>query len=113
MKNEYPEEDDGDALRLVEKSGADMSRPMTIEFAIAAPDVGSAQAIAEVVSARGFDPDIFIDDDDQAVSVYCGKSMMATYENVVAVQAELNELCLKYGAECDGWGTFGNTQVEG
>jgi hypothetical protein len=41
-------------------------------------------------------------------SVYCGKTMLATYEGVVSVQAQLNELGRPHCGNCDGWGTFGN-----
>jgi regulator of RNase E activity RraB len=105
---DYPDDDDGDALRKVAEAGADMTRPMVIEFSIDAADERSARNIAELVEARGFDPSISDNDGGASWSVYCAKSMLATYEGVVAVQAELNALVAAHGGECDGWGTFGN-----
>jgi len=112
MTSEYPDDADGDALRKVAESGADMSRPMVIDFSIDAPEVQTARRIAERVSEHGYDPSMHVSEEDGAVSVYCAKTMLATYEGVIAEQARLNELCESLGGTCDGWGTFGNTQAK-
>ena len=106
----YPADDDGDALRMVATSGADMSKPMTIEFTVAVPSVDIARSLAERISAVGYSPDLFVDDEGGAVSLYCARSMLATYEGVVAAQSELNSICELVGANCDGWITAGNKQ---
>jgi hypothetical protein len=106
----YPNDDDGDALRLVAEHGADMSQPMKIEFSIDVPDVERARSLAESTAALGYIPDIFVDDETGSVSIYCAKTMLATHEGVVAAQSELNEICVPFAAECDGWITAGNRQ---
>jgi hypothetical protein len=106
----YPNDSDGDALRKASESGADMSSPMVIDFSVAVADESTARRVAELVAERGFDPSICQDDGRDSWSVYCSKSMLATYEGVVSVQAELNELLATHGGICDGWGTFGNAQ---
>jgi hypothetical protein len=106
----YPDDADGDALRSVAESGADMSRPMKIEFTISAPSHETAVAIAEMVSVHGYVPEIYVDEQDYRVSLYCARVMMATYSGVVDAQAQLNRLCRPYAAECDGWITTGNRQ---
>jgi regulator of RNase E activity RraB len=105
---DYPDDNDGDALRKVAEAGADMSSPMVIEFSIEAADERSARNIAELVDAQGFDPSISDNEGRGSWSVYCAKSMLATYDGVVAVQAELTALVAAHGGHCDGWGTFGN-----
>lgn len=107
MSSSYPNDADGDELRKVADSGADMSRPMVIDFSFDVPDERTARRVAEVAATHGFDPSI--SEDDGSWSVHCSKSMLATYEGVVAVRVELNELLRSYGATYDGWGTFGNT----
>ena len=109
MPTSYPNDADGDALRNVAESGADMSSPMVIDFSVEVADERTARRVAEVVAAHGFDPSISEADDSASWSVHCSKSMLATYEGVVAVQVELNELLSPYGGICEGWGTFGNT----
>jgi regulator of RNase E activity RraB len=106
---EYPDDADGDALRRVAGDGADMSRPMVIEFTVDAPDETAASVVAERVSARGYIPSIYRDEDG-SITVCCAKRMLATYRGVVDAQAEINALCTPLGANCDGWGTWGNTQ---
>jgi hypothetical protein len=110
MGEVYPDDDDGDALGLVASGGADMSRPMTIEFTIAVPSIDGARSLAERIAAAGYVPNLFVVDEDGSVSLYCARSMLATYEGVVAAQSELNVLCKPVGANCDGWITPGNRQ---
>jgi hypothetical protein len=107
MGTYYPDDDDGDALRRVAERGADMSRPMKIEFSIDVPDVERARSLAEGIAAQGYIPDIVIDDESGSVSIYCAKTMIATHESVRAAQSELNKLCVPFAAECDGWSTAG------
>ena len=65
------------------EAGADMSLPMTIDFAVDVPDERAARAIAELVSTDGFDPSISDNGGSSTWSVYCSKTMLATYEGVV------------------------------
>jgi hypothetical protein len=104
----YPNDSDGDSLRKVAEAGADMSLPMTIDFSVEAPDERAARAIAELVSTCGFDPSISDNGGSGSWSVYCSKTMLATYEGVVAVRAQLNELSKLHAGHCDGWQSFGN-----
>lgn len=108
MAIDYPDDTDGAELRKVAAAGADMSSPMVIEFSIEAADERSARDIAELVEAQGFDPSISDNEGRGSWSVYCARSMLATYEGVVAVQAELTTLVTAHGGRCDGWATFGN-----
>jgi hypothetical protein len=94
----------------VADGGADMSRPMVIDFSVEVPDQPVAHRVAELIASLGFDPDVLFDEDRKSWSVYCRKSMLATYDGVVSVQTQLNELLGPLGANCDGWGTLGNTQ---
>ena len=110
MGTYYPDDDDGDALRLVAENGADMSQPMRIEFSIDVPSVDRARSLAGRIAALGYTPDIFVDGESGSVSIYCAKTMLATHAGVVAAQSELNGLCALFAAECDGWITAGNRQ---
>lgn len=109
MEYDYPNDADGAALRNVEKHGSDMSQPMLIDFSVDVPDEATAKRVAELVAPLGFDPRLYWDDESETWSVYCAKRMLATYENVVAGQQQLNELLEPHGGYCDGWGTFGNS----
>jgi hypothetical protein len=108
MSTSYPLDADGDSLRRVAEHGSDMSRPMLIEYSIGVPDELRAQRIAELTRIQGFDVTLSTDEGAGSWSVYCAKTMLATYDGVVAVQAQLDDLARPHGGNCDGWGTFGN-----
>ena len=104
----YPDDADGDALRQVADQGSDMSRPMTIDFVISTGDMAKARSIAQLVTEHGYRSDLHPDDEAGSIEVYCTRRMVATYEGVVACQAELTRLCEPFGVVCDSWGTYGN-----
>jgi hypothetical protein len=56
MQVSYPDDDDGNALKAVEAHGADMSKPMRIEFSIDVPDVERARSLSERIAAHGYKP---------------------------------------------------------
>jgi hypothetical protein len=108
MTNSLPNDSDGDALRNLVSHGSDLAKPMLIDFAVAVPTVESGKAIAALVSALGFQPDVYHDEETNSWSVYCSKTVVPTYEEVVAIQRQLDDLSRPFGGKSDGWGTFGN-----
>lgn len=110
MTADYPNDPDGDLLRQVASSGSDMAVPMVIDFSVAAPDEAAARGVAGAAEPHGFDPSIYQSPDNGSWSVYCSRSMLATYEGVVATRAQLNEIARPFGATCDGWASFGNSR---
>jgi hypothetical protein len=105
---DFPQDADGDSLRLAVDAGSDMTRPMVIDFTISAPNESAARSIATLVEARGFDPSISDDGRGGTWSIFCSMSMLATYDGVVQKRAQLNQLVAPHGGHCDGWVTFGN-----
>jgi regulator of RNase E activity RraB len=104
----YPQDSDGDALRRVADMGADMSKPMPIDFHIAIPNENAGIAIAARAEKLGYSTKIWRDSDDGEWTCDCTKIMLATYEGVISSQSELDELAAPIGGVADGWGTFGN-----
>ena len=109
MTHDYPDDPDGSALCYVVDDGSDMSKPMFINFQIAVPDEAAAKALAQVAYKLGYRVSIY---DSPACKLpwtcECSTRMLATYEGVLAVQAELAEVSKPFGGFPDGWGTFGN-----
>lgn len=109
MPRRLPKDADGEALQNIAADGSDLSKPMYINFQVAVPDEKSANALGAVASKLGY-----------RVSVYespkctlpwtceCSTRMVATYEGVIAIQAELATVSEQFGGIPDGWGTFGN-----
>ncbi len=108
MCDNYPNDADRDALRRVASMGADMSRPMDIDFFVAVPDQQAGDSVARLASGRGYRTQVVHDEEDDAWDCYCTKTMFATYDGVVEVQRELDELSRPFDGRCDGWGTPGN-----
>ena len=103
MVTEYPDDADGDALRRLVASGADMSKPMDIDFFIAAADEATAKVVADKATELGYRTEICFDDDEGLVDPWtceCTKSMVPTYQAVIAAQAELGRHRPSLGCPC-------------
>jgi regulator of RNase E activity RraB len=109
MISEFPNDSDGDALRRVVHDGSDMSKPMYIDFQLAMPDATSSEAVAKLARELGYHVDVYDSPEcSLPITCQCSTRMIATYDGVMAIQAELNELSKPFGGFIDGWGTFGN-----
>ncbi|MDH3885131.1 MAG: ribonuclease E inhibitor RraB [Desulfobacterales bacterium] len=106
--NDFPGNADGDALRRLAESGADMTRPMVINFAVAIPDEPTGKAIALKASETGYNSSVDQDLESSEWICYCSRLMFATYTGVINCQLELDKIAVAYGGFVDGWGTFGN-----
>ena len=101
---------DGDALRRLAESGADMTSPMVIDFAVAIPDESTGRAIALKAIEIGYKTNVDQDSESSEWTCYCSKAMFATYEDVLNCQLELDKIAVAYGGFADGWSTFGNVE---
>lgn len=106
MTTEYPNDSDGDALRRLVATGSDMSKPMNIDFQIAAPDEATAKRVADEATKLGYCISIY-GSTGAAWNCQCTKSMIPTYASLIAAQAELDAVARSLGARADGWGTYG------
>jgi regulator of RNase E activity RraB len=108
--SEIPNDADGDTMRRVIAGGSDISRPMKIDFHIAAPNEEAAEKIASVVKQRGFEMDSYYDRDRGGLTCSCSRTMILSHSGLLHVQEELSELSGPHGGHTDGWGTFGNKE---
>src|SRR5262249_923951 len=91
------------------KIGSDLSKPMIINFQVAVPDKASAKELAAAARRLGYRVRVY--DSPECTLPWtceCSTRMVATYESVIAIQAELAEISRQFGGIPDGWGTFGN-----
>ena len=127
----YPDDADGAVLADLAARGVDMSSPLLIEFAVAAPDEGSANAIAKAMRAAGYDTEICFDEgeleeedldedapdeddeldpDDEEFgpswTVFANVSMIPEYDEIMRIQADLDRIAGPHGGQADGWGTL-------
>lgn len=106
---DFPDDADGDALRRLAEMGVDLSQPITVDFAVAVPNRDAAIAVAEAATEVGYKVDVFHDTESDAYSCYCARTLVPTYEALLRVQAQLDELAQPFGGFADGWGSFGET----
>ena len=109
MSDTYPNDADGDALQRVDAAGADMSRPMDIDFVVVVPDREAGEAVARLAARSGYRTELVHDEEDDVWDCSCIKTMLADDEGNIEAQRELDELSRPYGRQSDGWGTFGNS----
>ena len=117
----YPDDDDGIVLTQLEEEGIDMTRPLLLEFTVAAPDERSANAIEKAVTKLGYEAQIEFDEgeleegDDldesmeefgPAWTVFLKVSMVPTYDEIIRIQEMLDEIAGPHGGESDGWGVM-------
>jgi regulator of RNase E activity RraB len=108
MSTDFPNDSDGNALRGVARN-SDMAKPMLIDFQVAVPSEEAGKDLAEAAQKLGYRVEVY-DSAKCALpwTCQCSIRMLATYEGVLAVQAELAALSEPFGGFPDGWGTFGN-----
>lgn len=105
----FPDDVDGDVLRLAAADGFDFSQPVEIDFnidfngephsvACGSPDI----AIAEQV-VREF-PDVLVSSRGDELLVQM--DALLSYELVVRVQATLSRIAAPFGGKCDTWGVY-------
>lgn len=109
MLRDFPSGGDGDALRRLAKSGSDLTKPMYFDFQVAVPDEGAAKALAVIAGKLGYRVNVYPSPECSLPwTCVCSTRMLATYDGVVVIQAELAELAFPFGGHPDGWGSFGN-----
>jgi hypothetical protein len=108
--NDIPHDADGDAIRRVLSLGADVSRPMKIDFQIAAPSEDAGKRIAVAATAKRYDASLSRDKETGAWTCSCSRTMLLGYGALMLAQEELDALSEPHGGYSDGWGTFGNVQ---
>jgi hypothetical protein len=108
-----PDDADGDAMRRVIADGADLARPMTIDFQIDCPNLSSARAIAAKLPDTEFAIAIYQNPEDGAATCQCSREMLLVHSELIRIQRELTEIAKPFGGWCEAWGTFGNSRNTG
>lgn len=112
---DYPNNDDGRVLASIAATGMDLSKPVTVEFAITSPNESACVAIASSLRMHGFRAEVDYDKDEPdygdgdgpefgpSWTVYVPVICVPSYANVVHLQEELNGLSRGFGGSVDGW----------
>ena len=109
MEIDYlPDDADGDAIRRVAREGADLTLPMSVDFAVVFSAKDGGLKFKQLL-AGDFEASLESDDGGSSWTCYCTKRMVLRYAAVIQVQRELNVLARPLGGSVDGWGTLGNS----
>lgn len=110
-----PNDADGDAMRRLIEDGCDLTKPMDIDFVVAAWKEDEAERISADARGLGFITKVCDGGDDPEhesdlppFTCYCTKTMLLDYDNLISTQNELDRIGRSHGGYSDGWGTFGN-----
>lgn len=110
--NSFPDDSDGQAIARLVAAGSDLTRPMFVDFAVAAKSIESAQSVAKAAERLGYHVKYSRDEDSNATkeswTVTCSTRLVVTHSAVVSIQDELAEIARPLDSYPDGWGTFGN-----
>lgn len=111
----HPNDADSQALANIADSGVDMSKPIPISFAIAVPNDDVGKAVYAVVAQNGYqaelyfdegEPDYVLGDDEEFApswTVFAIRVAELSYDNVVQIQKNIDQLVSGLGGNCDGW----------
>lgn len=122
MADESQTDIDAEVLEMIAADGHDMSAPMDVELHVALPTEEAANEVAAVAQQMGYETEVSFDDgsDDPDIeeeitepwTCTCIKAMVLDHAAIVGAQKDLDEVARRLGGYSDGWGTFGNTEVE-
>lgn len=116
----YPDDADGSVLADLAAQGIDMTQPLTIEFPVAVPNEASANNTAAAMIKAGYESQIEYDEGepdfdpetDEAEefgpswTVYANVQMIPEYNEIMRIQAELDQISRPLGGKSDGWGVM-------
>lgn len=103
----YPDDDNGDVLRRMERSGDDLSKSRDINFSVVFEDRSSAVQFVNALIADGVRAELESDDiDSGSWDVTVTVPMVPTHGGITGVEDHLEKLATSLGGWNDGWGCF-------
>lgn len=106
-----PDDDTGQAIKRWARDGSDLSRPMKIDFFVKVPDEAAGSRLSSDLALADFSISIEKDDESGRWTCYCAKTMIPDYQSIIDVEALLATVANRHGAQCDGFGSYGNAEV--
>lgn len=103
----FPHNATGDALRLLEARGADMSAARDIDFEHVFANLDAAEQFERTVRKEAIRTKVseYNGDRDWYWNVQVVVQLVPTYASVTAIEEHLGDVARQCGGEPDGWGT--------
>ena len=106
FSEKFPNDEDGQVLKMLYKQGVDFTEPQDVDFFIAVPDKKSGEAVLKSLRDDGLICELEQDDETEEWTCYCFTKMLLNYEDIIDIQKRLNGLIKPYGGQTDGWGVM-------
>ena len=106
MNMRYPNDTNGDALRRMEDSGDDLSRPRNIDFTVVFPNGDAAEEFANHSRALGYVVSVESAQTDEEFpwDVVVINHIVPTHEAIGTFEDSLQHVASSLGGHNDGWG---------
>lgn len=115
---QFPNDDDGNVLKQLHEMGFDFCNEIEVEFTVAAPNEEAMASIEKAARNAGYDAEGYFDEGELEVdeeiteeneefapswTVYVTKVVKLEYDQLVAIQKDLDQLSVPFGGKSDGW----------
>lgn len=104
----FPNDEDGQVLKMLSKQGVDFTEPQNIDFVIAVPAKKNGKVILETLRSEGFNCELEQDEETEEWTCYCFITMLLKYKEIVDIQKRLDELSKPHDGYTEGWGLMVN-----
>jgi len=107
---QFPEDENGDALRAMAAQGIDLVSPRGVDFEHCFPDEAAARGFLAAVEATLEDVRLFSPDPETGTGweVQCRQRMVPTHAAITVTERSLADVAARFGGYADGWGSLSN-----
>ena len=102
----FPDDPDGQTLKLMQQKGADFSKEHGIEFFLYFPDEKSAKEASERIVKLGFDVEISKNNNDSSWLCLATKMINPGYYALSRFREKFEQIAEELNGKYDGWGTI-------
>jgi hypothetical protein len=109
--SQFPEDENGDALRAMAARGIDLVSPRVVDFEHGGfPGEAAARAFLAAVQSTVGEVTLFSPDPEtgRGWEVQCRQRMVPTHAEITATERRLAEVAARFGGYADGWGSLSN-----
>jgi hypothetical protein len=105
---DFPDDDNGDALRRLQRDGDDLTQARGIDFTVVMPTEDAAEQFAARLRLLGCEVSC---EETHCVpelpwDVVIAKNMVPSHAGITEFENELQQIADKFGGRNDGWGCF-------
>jgi regulator of RNase E activity RraB len=108
--DDLPDDGNGEVLRRMLASGADLTQPLRIDFDHLLPTQAAAEQMAAAARQQGFEVIVAVGEDEEGNpdpsfwDVCCSRVMVPSHAAITATELSLGRMAESFGGRADGWG---------